>query len=152
MAEVAGVLRAGAERGLLREFDEHTGARGRFEAKFLWLLPQPMRFVADVVRQRLSCPEMLDGIVATSALRHDLTAFLMGRHSAQLPEHRRVDSARCAIACPVRAGRLTLALDVLDGDWTYATEKLMKLVHETHVYLHRYWPGYAYESLGALLE
>jgi len=145
-------LRAGVERGFLRELAESTGGRGRFEARFLWLLPQPMRFVADVVRRRLSCPEMLDGIAATSALRHELTAFLMSRHSPELPEHRRVDSARCTIVCPVRAGRLTLALDVHDGDWTYATGKLMKLIHETHVYLHRYWPDYAYESLGASLE
>ncbi len=146
------MLLASVQRGVLREFEERTGSGGRFEARFRWLLPRPLRVVVDVTRRRLSCPNLLDGIPPKSALRRELTTFLAGRHAAELPEHRRVDSARCRIICAVRAERLTLALEVRNGDWEYAAHKLINLVHEAYVYLQRNWADYAYQSLGAALE
>lgn len=152
VSDVTGVLRPEVARGVLREFEERSGRGGNYEARFRWLLPQPMRVVVDIKRRRLSCPDLLLQIGAATALRRELTAFLKSRQAAELPAHRRVDPARCAILCPVRAGRLTLALEVRDGDWEYATGKLMALVHETHVYLLRYWPEYAHQALGRSLE
>jgi hypothetical protein len=111
-----------------------------------------MRFVVDVARGRLSCPDLLRGIGATSLMRRELAAFVIGRQAEDLPEHRRIDPARCAILCPLRAGRMTLALDVRDDDWEYATAKLMNLVHETYIYLHRYWPEYTHDTLGSSTE
>lgn len=146
------VLRASAERGVLREFEERAGSGGRREIGFRWLLSRPLRLAIDNHRNRLSCPNLFEGLSAYANLQRDLTAYLAGRHSKELPEHRRVDCARCIIVCRSRSGRLTLALDVGDGDWEYATRKLLSLVHEAFVYLNRYWPDYACERLGVLRE
>lgn len=145
-------LRTNVERGVFREFEERIGAGGRFEARFRWLMPKTMRLVVDLERHQLSCPDLLDGIPAKSALRRELTTFLRDRHSAELPEHRRVDSARCNILCPVRAGRLTLALEVRGADWEYATRKLVNLIHEAYIYMRRNWPDYSHQKLGATPE
>ena len=151
-ASVASVLRPSAARGVLRELEERTGPGGRFEARFSWLLPRPMRLVVDTGHHRLSCPDLLPDIAASSALRRELRAFFETRQSADLPEHRRIDPGRCSIHCPIRAGRMTLALNLLGDDWEYAAGKLMSLVHETCVYLNRYWPEYAHRALGTSLE
>jgi len=146
------VLRRYAERGLFREFDDRTGSGGRYEARFHWLLPDMMRVLVDPARRRLSCPDLLPGIAAKSPLRKALARFLAGRHHRDLPEHRRIDPLRSLIVCPVRAGRATLALDVHDGDWAYATGKLVNLVHEVYVHLHREWPEYAHQAFGTGME
>jgi len=151
-ASVASVLRSSAARGVLRELEERGGPGGRFEARFSWLMPRPMRFVVDTRRRRLSCPDLLPDITSSSALRRELRAFLDARQSADLPEHRRIDPARCSIQCSIRSGRMTLALNLLDDDWEYAAGKLRSLVHETCVYLNRYWPEYAHRALGTSLE
>ena len=151
VTDVFGVRRAYAATGVFAEFEERARADGCFEARFRWLLPQIIRVVIDVPRRRLSCPRLFDSIPPRSGLRREVLHFLGGRQTAELPPHRRIDTARCRVSCKMRSGQLTLALEVRD-DWAYAGQQLINLVHETFIFLNRYWPEYAHESMGATLE
>ncbi|HYZ62062.1 MAG TPA: hypothetical protein VE650_06365 [Acetobacteraceae bacterium] len=147
------MLRRYADRGIFTEFEEQPGRGGTWSAQFRWMLPRPMKLVADPARGRLSCPDLLPGIKARSPLHLAIETFLLEREDATLPEHRRVDPARARVRCTQRAGRISVALEPQDSaEWAYAAGKLVNLVHELQLFLNVYWPDYAQQALGAPLE
>jgi hypothetical protein len=135
------------------EFEEQPGRDGVWAAEFRWMLPRRLRVVADPRKGRLTCPDLLLDVEARSPLRGAIDEFLNGRHAEDLPEHRRIDPSRAQTSCSLRAKRLTLTLRVAAAqDWTYATGKLVNLVHELVLFLNLYWTDYAHRSLGAPQE
>jgi hypothetical protein len=59
--------------------------------------------------------------------------FVKSRHSESLPDHRRIDPKRAAARPSNRAGNVALTLTVKNGDYEYATRKLIHLVHEVYL-------------------
>jgi hypothetical protein len=66
-----------------------------------------------------------------------LKEFLDSRKSPNLPDHRRIDPKKATIRPSKRSGNVALTLTVKNGDYEYATRKLIHLVHEIFlVFLH----------------
>ena len=56
--------------------------------------------------------------------------FVGSRHAAGLLEHRRIDPKKAVVRPSNRRGNIALTLTVKNGDYDYATRKLIHLVHE----------------------
>jgi hypothetical protein len=57
--------------------------------------------------------------------------FVESRHSEKLPDHRRIDPKKATVRPSSRSGSVALTTTVKNGDYEYATRKLIHLVHET---------------------
>jgi len=60
----------------------------------------------------------------------ELQAFLQERQSEQMPEHRRVNPAKARLALGNKRGSISVTVTVKDGDFDYATRKIIHIVHE----------------------
>jgi hypothetical protein len=143
------VLHGYADRGVLRNFEERNADECGWRTGFQWTLPYRVFFVADLERRRLTCRDLLPAVEARSQMRLAIDNFIGERHVAALPEHRRIDPRRATARSSLRAGRLSLSLEIMSAeDWAYATEKMVNLVHELLVFINLYWVDYAQNSLG----
>jgi len=84
----------------------------------------------DVGKKTLRFPVVLPGVPAKSTMYRDLQAFLKERQSEEMPEHRRVNPAKARLASGNQRGTVSIALTVQDGDFDYATRKIIHIVHE----------------------
>lgn len=80
----------------------------------------------------------------------ELRAFLKERHSAEVPEHRRVNPAKARVTLSNKIGVVSLTLGSKDGDFDYATRKIIQIVHEIFMVFLVDGPYYEYmvEQLG----
>lgn len=97
----------------------------------------------DTRRSTLSMPAVLPG--AGVEMVEDLRRFAESRQSNELPEHRRIDTAKAVVTCSHRGGNAGIEVKVRDGDYEYAVRKLIALVHE--VYMVFLYDGRYYEYL-----
>ncbi|MBI3759106.1 MAG: hypothetical protein HY269_05055 [Deltaproteobacteria bacterium] len=140
---VAGILETYAERGVFRGFSRTAGTGGRVAFHMTWHRDRLFELVLDERAGTLKFPALLPSVPARSAMYRELREFVEARFAAELPEHRRVDAARARVVWANRAGDVALTWSVLDGDFAYATRKLIHLVHEIYmVFLAdgRYYP------------
>ena len=75
-------------------------------------------------------PLVLPDVPAGSRMYRDLKEFIKSRHSAELPDHRRIDTGKANVGCYVRSGNVSITLTVRSGDYEYGARKLINLVHE----------------------
>jgi len=75
-------------------------------------------------------PLVLPDVPADSKMYSDLKAFIKSRQSGDVPEHRRIDTRKARVGCSVRRGNVSLTLSVRNGDYQYAAQRLINLVHE----------------------
>lgn len=149
-AQVAAVLRGYADRGVFRDFEDRLERDGGWVAEFRWTLPRRLCLTADAKKGRLVCRDLLPNIEARSPLRCAVDAFVAARHVGLLPEHRRIDPTRVRASSSLRGKQLSLSLRVVDpDDWSYATGKLVNLIHELLLFLNLHWAEYAQQALGA---
>jgi hypothetical protein len=127
---VTGILEGYAEKAVFRGFSAHPKLGGKATYKMVWHCDRPFELSLDVAKKTLCFPEVLPGVPARSTMYRDLRAFLKVRQSPVLPEHRRVNPAKARLACGNQRGIVSIALTVKDGDFEYATRKVIQMVHE----------------------
>jgi len=83
----------------------------------------------DPVQKTISLPRVLPGVPAE--LYTDFKEFVREHHAANLPLHRRIETTKARLRCANHRGHVSLTITVKDGDYEYALQRLIHLVHET---------------------
>ena len=131
-----------ADRGVFRGFSETRAGHLRF----VWGIHDDMELIVDNAKGVLRFRRLLPNVPADSDLYRELKGFIAERHDALLPEHRRIDKKRAEATCSTRQGTVSLQLKVKKGQYEYAVNRIVNLVHELFVYLKDAHPEYFAES------
>jgi len=127
---VTSILEGYAAKAVFRGFSAHPKRGGRAVYKMIWDHDRPFELLLDVGRKTLEFPQVLPGVPVRSAMYRDLRAFLKERQSGELPEHRRVNRFKARLSVVNQRGTISITMTVRDGDFDYATRKLVHVVHE----------------------
>jgi hypothetical protein len=129
----AEVLTRYAERGVFRSFTAlpARGARAAFCMR--WHKDRHFDFIVDAARKTIQVPVVLPNVDARSAMYREYRDFLEGFQNGEMPVHRSIDRRKCFLKCMNRLGSVSLTLEVRNGDYAYATEKLLAVIHETYL-------------------
>jgi hypothetical protein len=127
---VAETLEGYARRGVFKGFSRGPLARGKATFRIAWHRERIFDLVFDPKTSALSFPAVLPNVPSDSTIYRELKGFIQSRHSADLPDHRRIDRDRAQVRATNRGGNVSLTLRVIDGDCEYGTRKLVHLVHE----------------------
>ena len=140
-----------ARRGLFRGFNKRPARAGVATFDLVWHYDLNFQLVADTKTKTVSIPIALPRLPARSWLYRDFKAFVKSRHSSALPDHRRIDKAKAHVRCAKRRGDVALTAAVKDGDYEYALQRLIHLVHETFLLflVENYYREYLVDCLGA---
>jgi hypothetical protein len=128
---VADILEGYANRGVFRGFSRGPVRAGKASFKMLWHRDRFFDLILDPSRKALRFPIVLPEVPAKSSMNREYKEFVRSRSDASLPAHRRIDPKKAIVQPSPRAGNIGLTVTVKDGDWEYATRKLIHLVHET---------------------
>ena len=143
-------LREYADRGIFRGFGTSVDRKGNLECRFLWHAPEPHRLRFELGRSALVFVDLLPAVPYPSDMDRALRAFVAGRSGEELPAHRRIDPAKASCRCRNRAGKVSIEVRCLDGDFEYAANKAVKLVNEVFLnFLAGPYDGYMIEHFGA---
>jgi hypothetical protein len=127
------VLTRYAERGVFRSFTALPRAGSRVAFCMRWHKDQNFDFIVDRASETIRVPVVLPNVAARSAMDRAYRRFLEQFQNGELPEHRSIDRRKCVLKCINRLGSLSVAIEVHDGDYAYATEKLLAVIHETYL-------------------
>ena len=127
---VAATLEGYAKRGVFKGFSRGPVGHGKATFRIAWHRDRIFELVFDLKTLAMRFPAVLPNVPADSTMYRELKEFIKSRHSADLPEHRRIDGDRAQVRVTNRAGNVSLALRVIDGNCEYGTRKLIHLVHE----------------------
>ncbi len=128
--QVTGILEGYAEKAVFRGFSAHPKTGGKAVYKMVWHYDRPFELLLDVPGKTLQFPAVLPGVPARSPMYRELQAFLKIRQTNEMPEHRRVNPAKARLTSSNQRGVVSLKLTVKDGDFEYATRKMIHIVHE----------------------
>jgi hypothetical protein len=127
---VTAILQGYAEKSVFRGFSAHPEGDGKATYRMVWHQDRPFELLLDVPGKTLRFPALLPGVPARSPMYYELQAFLKSRQTAEMPEHRRVNPAKARLTSSNQRGVVSLKLTVKDGDFDYATRKIVHIVHE----------------------
>jgi len=130
IALVTGILEGYAAKAVFRGFSAHPKRGGKAVYKMVWHHERPFELLLDVHHGALLFPAVLPGVPSRSDMYRELRAFLKSRQTDEVTEHRRVNPAKARITLSNQRGIVSLSLTVKDGDFDYATRKLIQIVHE----------------------
>jgi hypothetical protein len=130
VALVTAILEEYAAKAVFRGFSAHPGPPGKASYRMIWHHDRPFELQLDVRKGMLRFPEVLPEVPARSAMYRELQAFLKSRQSDEVPQHRRVDPAKARLTANNLRGSVALTLTTKDGDFEYATRKIINIVHE----------------------
>jgi hypothetical protein len=137
---VAAILESYARRGTFKGF-----SRGKSSFKILWHRDRLFDLILDTRKKTLRFPVVLPEVPARSSMYREFKEFVGSRHAAGLLEHRRIDPKKAVVRPSNRGGNIALTLTVKNGDYDYATRKLIHLVHE--IFLVFLYDGRYYDYL-----
>ncbi len=146
-AALARVLRAYAERGMLKDLTEADEA-----ASFALPGAGRVQFVCDPAKRTLTLRGMLPGVPARGVLAADLSALIAACRDERTPLHRRIASDQATVAMRRGGGGATLVMTLHGADWEWAVRRMMNLAHEVRVMVHVGHPYYAQAQWGASQE
>ena len=126
---MTGILQGYADRGIFRGFSPGPVAGSRASFRMIWHYDRRLELLLDASKRTLQFPELLPGV--DDALYRDFEEFVASRHADDLPPHRRIDPSKARLTCRRKAGLVSVTMTVKDGDFEYATRKLIHAVHET---------------------
>jgi len=149
-ATVAAILEGYAERAVFRGFSAHFQRGGNAVFQMVWHYDRPFELLLDAPNKTLTFPTVLPGVPARSQMYRELRAFLKSRTSAETLEHRRIDPAKARLSSANKAGAVSITLKAKNGDFDYATRKIIQIVHEIFMVFLVDGPYYEYmvEQLG----
>lgn len=138
-----------ARRGVFRGFSLQPARGASLAFRMTWHRDLVFDLIADAAKKTISLPMVLPRV--PPALYADFKRFVAAHHDALLPAHRRTDPAKSRIRCANHRGRVALTMAVRDGDYEYALQRLIHLVHETFLIflLDGDYRDYRVEQLGA---
>jgi hypothetical protein len=147
---VSRLLRGYAERGVFRSFSEGQRRGGTTTFQMVWHHGRLFRFVLDTTGDLVSFPTLLPEVPPRSPMQRDLKAFLRSFETDEVPPHRRIDPAKARLRITRRAGGLSVALAVKNGEFEYCTRRLVHLAQEVFLVFLPDGPYYEYrvEKLG----
>ena len=134
-----------ADRGVFRGFRATQQSRGRVAYDFFWLTRKPMRAVFDG-RGVLTFPALLPN--TTKDIVIEMKALVAERSTRAVPDHKRIDARKAAVAAKVSKGDLSLAVEIRGANQQYAVSRTLNLVNEMFVALHESHPDYLVEHFG----
>ncbi|WP_108460979.1 hypothetical protein [Devosia naphthalenivorans] len=143
------VLQTYVQRGVFQDF---RPAADKKMFDFVWLNYQRMRVQWQPAQQTIYFRDVIPNVAARSKMDQEIRAFLRGRTTADLPEHRRVDPDAFDLVCENRKSQMSVGIRLKTGTEEEGTRQLMAVMHETFIFLHQRWPEYMYESFGSPLE
>lgn len=150
--DIGAVMQDYAARGVFQDY-RATPVKNGVDFHFGWLYGQPFTLGYLPGQRRLSLSDLLPNVRANSMMHKEIKAWLKGRASVDLPEHRRVDPARARAAVRLRGGTLSLTLEARsDADYEYCTRKIINLTHEFFLFLNEYWADYMWENFKLNME
>ena len=150
LPKVTNVLEGYAAKGVFRGFSAGPMNNDKAVYKMQWHHDRRFELMVDVPRKTMRFPAVLPGVPADSSMYRELKEFLKSRHSEELPEHRRIESAKARVSCSNRNGKVAVTLTVRDGDFEYGARKIVHTVHEIFMVFLADGPYYDYlvEQLG----
>jgi hypothetical protein len=98
-----------------------------------WHRERNFEFIVDATSKTVRVTEVLPNVPARSSMDRAYRRFLSEFQSDELPPHRRIDPKKASVRCVNRQGSLGVALHVRDGDYAYATRKLLAIVDESYL-------------------
>ena len=122
-----------AKRGVFRGFSPVHARGTKATFRILWHRGRVFDLVLDPARGALKFPIVLPGVPPDSEMYTALKTFIRARSSDDLPEHRRIDRMRAEVRPYNRTGDVALTLTIKDGDFDYAAQRLVHLVHEIYL-------------------
>jgi hypothetical protein len=134
-----------ALRGVFSGFGEADGPRGKTIFSFVWLHDRHMELTLDPVKRELRFNRVLPGVKAGTPFALDLKRLIEKLKSDEVPEYRRVDPERAALACSNRQDHLSVTVKVKSDEYEYAVNRMVNVAHELFVYLRSAWPEYLME-------
>ncbi|GLS42968.1 hypothetical protein [Methylobacterium brachythecii] len=148
--DVREVLAGYADRGVFRGVNDAALAGETAEFKFTWFGIRPMRCL--LAPPSITLRDFLHAMPTRSDMHRDIKAFVAAFNEPGLLEHRGLDSNRASVKTANRNQRVSLSVTSLDGDYAYATRKLIFVAHETWQHIHCNWVHYAWDECGASME
>jgi hypothetical protein len=130
VAIVTAILEGYAAKAVFRGFSAHPGAQGQASYRMIWHHDRHFEMFLNVGTKTLQFPQVLPGVPARSPMYRELQAFLKARQSGEMPEHRSVNPAKARLASNNKRGMVSVTVTVKDGDFDYATRKIIHIVHE----------------------
>ena len=150
VALVTRILEGYAAKAVFRGFSVGRVEKDAATYRMVWHHDRPFELRLDARNKTLRFADALPGVPSDSPMYLELKAFLKARQAEDLPEHRRVDPAKATIRASNRGGKVSIAVTVKNGDFEYATRKIVHLVHEIFLIFLVDGPYYEYrvERLG----
>jgi hypothetical protein len=127
---VTAILENYATRGVFRAFSQAQIRGQRAAFKMTWHHDRLFELAMDMARHTLRFPVLLPGVAPESSMYRELKEFVDSRHSPELPPHRAINPEKARARCGNRSGNVSVTVQVRDGDYEYATRKLIHLVDE----------------------
>ena len=149
LAVVRQRLQAYADRRVFAGFSEGRPVAGRHRFRFSWLGTEPLTLDYTPASGTFVFRALLPDVPARSALYSDIEAFVAGRASTRLPDHRRIDRRRARVRCVARRGAVSLELVATRNFHDYGVNRVVNLVHEVFLYLQEYRPEYLWAHFAA---
>jgi hypothetical protein len=148
--QVSEVLRGYAGRGVFRSISDGEPRGACTSFTMVWHHGLVFRFVLDAAAGIVAFPALLPAVPARSPMATELRAFLDQFQTAGVPPHRRIDPAKAQLRLTFRGGMVSLALVVKNGEFEYATRRLVHLAQEVFMVFLPDGPYYDYrvEKLG----
>lgn len=127
---VSSILEGYASRGVFGGFRQNKRQARMAEFMVLWHFRRVFPILLDEAKASLTVSGLLPHVSAAPKLRGDLAAYLCYCAAPERPAHRRIDPEKARVTCYVRRDSLSLRIAVQDGDYEYATRRLVHLVNE----------------------
>ncbi|MGH7105721.1 MAG: hypothetical protein ACREFT_04370 [Acetobacteraceae bacterium] len=129
-ATIGQILVGYAERGFLLGVSAPVLTPSGAEYKIVWHGIRSLQVVLDRKRSTLAFPHLLPRIAAASPMYKDLRNFVRAFGSSRKPAHRRINPDKGTLTCRNRRGTVAVVIGVHDGDFDYATRRLLNVAHE----------------------
>jgi hypothetical protein len=139
-----------ARRGVFRSIDDGQAMGDATQFTLTWQSDRPIRCV--VAPPTLTLRDFLPAVPARSGMYKDLRTLVLQFADPLLPEHRGIAPDRATLRVTNHKQRLSLVIESLDGDYAYATRKLMFAAHEVWLRLQTDWVHYLWEEFGVPME
>jgi hypothetical protein len=143
-----------AKRGVFRGFHARPIRHGVAAFRVIWHRDRIFDLIVDARKETICIPVVLPEVPMRSPLWSDFKAFVQSHHAASLPDHRRVEKSKARLRCANLRRNVSLTIAVKDGDYEYALQRLIHLVHETYLIFLTSGPyrDYLAEVLGAEMD
>jgi hypothetical protein len=127
---VTSILEGYAGRGVFAGFRLNKRQARKADFTVQWHFRRVFSIQFDEAKASLTLVGLLPQVSAAPTLRRELAAYLRRCAAPERQPHRRIDPEKARVSCYVRSDSLSLRVDVQDGDYEYATRRLVHLVNE----------------------